>query len=132
MERIVIVAKNEVGVMADITRVLAEANINLESINTQGSGEQGHIIISTDETDRALRLLAASGYTAVTDDALIIRLRDEPGALARVSQRFGEEGVNIQSLHILNRLGGYATVALSTAPEDRARAESLVDRDSIV
>ena len=132
MERIVIVAKNEVGVMADITRVLAEANINLESINTQGSGEQGHIIISTDETDRALRLLAASGYTAVTDDALIIRLRDEPGALARVSQRFGEEGINIQSLHILNRLGGYATVALSTAPEDRARAESLVDRDSIV
>ena len=132
MERIVIMVKNEVGALARITRVLAEANINLESINTEDTGGQGTVIISADETDRALHLLTDAGYTAVTDDALLIRLKDEVGALARVSQRFSEAGINIQSLHILNRQGGYATVALSTAPADRALAETLVDRDSIV
>ena len=132
MERIIIMAKDEVGVLADITRVLAEANINLENIHTQVNGEQGNIIISADESDRALGLLTAAGYTALTDDAMLLRLKDEPGALARVSQRFSETGINIQSLHILNRQAGYATVALSTAPEDRALAETLLDRDSIV
>lgn len=132
MERIIIMAKDEVGVRADITRVLAEANINLESIHTQVNGEQGNIIISADESDRALGLLTAAGYTALTDDAMLLRLKDEPGALARVSQRFSEAGINIQSLPILNRQAGYATVALSTAPEDRALAETLLDRDSIV
>ncbi len=132
MERIVIMVRDEVGVLSDITRVLAEANINLETINTQVNGEQGNVIISTDDTDRALHVLTDAGYTAVTDDALLIRLKDETGALARVAQRFSEAGINIQSLHILDRMDGFATIALSTAPADRAKAEALVDRDSIV
>ena len=127
MERIVIMARDEVGVLADITTTLAHANINLESINTQVNGEQGIIIISTDDTDRALIALADAGYSAVTDEAMLIRLKDEPGALARIAQRFSEAGINIRSVHILDRKDGVATIALSTSPEDRQSAEALVD-----
>lgn len=127
MERIVIMARDEVGVLANITTTLAQANVNLESINTQVNGEHGTIIISTDDTDRALVALADAGYSAVTDDSMLIRLKDEPGALARVAQRFSEAGINIRSVHILDRKDGVATIALSTSPEDRERAETLVD-----
>ncbi len=127
MERIVIMARDEIGVLADITATLAQANVNLESINTQVNGEHGTIIISTDDTDRALVALADAGYSAVTDDALLIRLKDEPGALALIAQRFGEAGINIRSVHILDRKDGIATIALSTSPEDRQQAEALVD-----
>ena len=80
--------------------------------------------------DAALRALTDAGFKVVTDDALILQLPDEPGALAKVAQRFKDTGVNIQSLHILARHHGYTTVALSA--DDRTRAETLVDRDSIV
>ena len=126
MERIVIMARDEVGVLSDITGALASANINIQSINTQVNGEQGTIIISTDDTDRALLALAEAGYSAVTDDAMIIRLKDEPGALARIAQRFSEESINILSIHILDRKDGFATIALATSQEDRPRAEALV------
>lgn len=126
MERIVIMARDDVGVLSDITGALARANINLQSINTQVNGEQGTIIISTDDTDRALLALAEAGYSAVTDDALIVRLKDEPGALARIAQRFSEASINIRSIHILDRKDGFATIALSTSQEDRPRAEALV------
>lgn len=132
MERIVILARDEVGVLSDVTGVLAQANVNLESINTQVNGEHGTIIISTDDTDRALVALAEAGYSAVTDDALLIRLKDEPGALARVAQRFGDAGINIRSVHILDRTEGFATIALSTLPEDRPRAEELVSTEEKV
>ncbi len=132
MERIVIMARDEVGVLSDVTGVLAQANVNLESINTQVNGEHGTIIISTDDTDRALVALAEAGYSAVTDDALLIRLKDEPGALARVAQRFGDAGINIRSVHILDRTEGFATIALSTLPEDRPRAEELVSTEEKV
>lgn len=125
-------ARDEVGVLADITATLAQANINLESINTQVNGDQGTIIISTDDSDRALVALADAGYSAVTDDAMLIRLKDEPGALARIAQRFGEAGINICSVHILDRMDGIATIALSTAPDDRERAEALVDQSERV
>lgn len=129
MERIVVMARDEIGVLSDITGALARANINLQSINTEVNGEHGTIIISTDDTDRALVALAEAGYSAVTDDAMLIRLNDEPGALARIAQRFSEAGINIRSVHILDRKDGFATIALSTSPEDRRRAEDLVNAE---
>ena len=46
--RIVIMADNQVGAIADIATVLADAGVNLESINTQENNRQGAVIITTD------------------------------------------------------------------------------------
>ena len=130
MNRIIIMANNEVGVIADISRVMADNDINIETMTAQGPGGNGVVTLTTDDNDAALRALTDAGFKVVTDDALILQLPDEPGALAKVAQRFKDTGVNIQSLHILARHHGYTTVALSA--DDRTRAETLVDRDSIV
>lgn len=130
MQRIIVTVENEVGVLANITEVLAKEDINLASINTEGRGDSGLVILTTEECDRALHALMNAGYRAVTDDALIIKLRDEPGALAKVAARFRDAAVNIQSLHLLNRHGDYATVVLTA--DDRARAEALLDSETIV
>ena len=130
MNRIIIMANNEVGVIADISRVMADNDINIETMTAQGPGENDVVTLTTDDNDAALRALTDAGFKVVTDDALILQLPDEPGALAKVAQRFKDTGVNIQSLHILARHHGYTTVALSA--DDRTRAETLVDRDSIV
>ena len=130
MDRIIVTAHNQVGVVADIAAAMTQADINILTINTEGGGESGVIILSTDDNDAALDVLASAGFRAVLDEALVIRLKDEPGALAKVAARFKESGVNIQSLHILDRHRGYTTVALS--PDDRAKAEALLDDDAIV
>ena len=130
MERIVVITQDETGVIADIAQALANAGINIESLNTEKAGEQGIITLITDNTDRTLHALADAGFKATTDDSLIIRLPDEPGALAQVAQRFKDAGLNIQSLHILDRQAGYATVALSTS--DRSQALTLLDPESII
>lgn len=132
MKRIIIMVKNEVGVIADIARCLANADINMKTINTEATSEKGVIIITTDQDDLALQVLTREGFKAVTDEPLVIRLRDEPGALAKVAERFKTAQVNIQSLHILDRRADYATVAISLSPEDRAKAESLLDGETIV
>ena len=130
MDRIIVTAHNEVGLMADIADAMARADINILTINTDGVGENGVVVMTTDNNDAALDALAAAGFRAIIDEALVIRLKDEPGALAKVAARFKEAGVNIQSLHIIDRYHGYTTVALS--PDDRAKAETLVDSESIV
>ena len=130
MERIGIIVRDRVGLIADVARALADADVNIESLDTERAGEQGIITLMTDDTDRALHALKDAGYRAATDDSLIFRLPDQPGSLARVAERFKEAGVNIQSLHILDRRDGQATVALTTL--DRAQAEAMLDPDSIV
>ena len=71
-----------------------------------------------------------AGQSMAVDDVLVFRLRDEPGALAKVAEKFKHAGVNIQSLHILDRHGDYVTFALSS--DDREMAETLVGREAIV
>ena len=129
-KRIVIVANNEVGVVAGITRVLTDGGINLEGMDAQTSGDQGIIVLNADDTDRALALLNQAGYRAVGDDTIVLRLPDVPGALAEVADNLKQAGVNIQSLHILGRSAGYATVALTA--DDRGQAEAAIGPQSII
>ena len=128
--RIVVLANNEVGVIANITATLAAAGINLESINTEASPEREAVILTTDNADRALYVLNQAGYKAVGDEVLVLRLRDEPGALASVAERLKQAGINIQSLHILNRSGGHAMIALTT--DDRDRTEAAISGETII
>ena len=129
-ERIIIMVNNEVGVLADITGLLAAAGINVESMNTQTARERGAIIMTVNDTDHALSVLNQAGYKAVSDDSVVVRLRDEPGALAGVADRLRQAGVNIQNLHILARQDGYALIALTTS--DRAATEAAIRQEEIL
>ena len=130
MPRIIVMAKNEVGVIADISRALADSEINIETISAEALDDKGTIALTTDDYDGALRALTDAGFKTVTDDSLLVSLRDEPGALAKVAEKLKQGGVNIQSLHIVDRRGDFTTVAILT--DDRAKAEGLLDRESIV
>ena len=130
MPRIIVMAKNEVGVIADISRVLADNEINIETISTEALDDKGSISLTTDDYDGALRALTNAGFKTVTDDSLLVSLRDEPGALARVAEKLKQGGVNIQSLQIVDRRGDYTTVAIMT--DDRAKTEGLLDKESIL
>ena len=130
MNRIIVIANNEAGVIADIAAALAERNINIETISAEALGETGAITLTADDQDGALRALTDAGFKTVSDESLVLRLRDEPGALARLAERFKQADVSIQSLHILDRRNGYATVAISA--DDRGKAESLVEPETVV
>ncbi len=129
-ERIVIMVNNEVGVLAGITGALAEVGINVESINTQSAGDRGAVVLTANDTDHALAVLNQAGYKAVSDDAVVVRLRDEPGALSGVADRLKQAGVNIQNLHILARHDGHALIALTT--NDRAAAQAAISEEDIL
>ena len=130
MNRIIVMARNEVGVIADISRALADEGINIETISAEALADKGVITLTADSYDEALRVLTDAGFKTVSDDSLVLRLPDEPGALAKVAERFKDAGVNIQSLHIVERREGHTIVALSA--DDRAKAETLVDKATLV
>ena len=132
MKRIRVTARDKPGAVAAITEALAREGVNLVAINTERMGERGLVTLATedDDHDRALHCLTAAGYRAVTEEALLVRLRDEPGALAKVAARFRDAGLNIRSLHILDRHEDHATVALDV--EDPEAAAALLEPEERV
>ena len=58
MQRIIVSTKNEVGVIAGITAALADRGINIQSLDTEGVGDHGMVVITTDNDDGALLALS--------------------------------------------------------------------------
>ena len=121
MNRVVVTAKNEVGVIADISAALAGAGVNIQTINTESTNETGLVILTTEDNDAALKALTSAGHQAELSETLHIRLQDEAGTLASVSEKFKNAGQSIQSLHIVERGGGHAILALTAEDMDKAR-----------
>lgn len=121
MRAIRVIVPNRPGLLAELTEVLAESGISIEQIvvETQESGAIVRMEIERD--DEALKILTDRGYHAVTDDVLLARIEDRPGALARLSRVLADGKLNIRSLHHVRREEGEALVAISTDDNERAR-----------
>ena len=122
MKEISILVEDRPGILAEICALMAKHNINIENIGAETVGGTGIIVLSTDKYDEALRVLRSESYNAVTEESLLIKLEDKPGALARVAQRFKDANINIRGIHIVRRDGCFSIAAISTERTDEAMA----------
>ncbi len=121
MKQIVVVTGNRIGAIADISRILSEKGINIERLDTSGSKSHGAVILKTDNYDKALKALNDSGLKAVSEDALVLRLENKPGSLAKISGKLKDAGINIRSMHIIQKGEEHSLVAIATEENNRVR-----------
>ena len=131
MQRIVIMAENRIGVIAQIASTLAAGEVNLNSIATENEGQHGVVIITTDRTDHALAILNEAGFKAVSDEAILVQLPDQPGALADLAGAIKDAGLNISTFHIIERREDYATAAITTDDQEKAKT-ALANRYTVI
>lgn len=127
MKQLTVITANQTGDLADITTALAEQQINVENIEADGHGRRGVCVLTValDVYDEAIRTLRENTpFQVFTEDALVIRIEDRPGALAEIATRFKEASVSLRSMHIIQRNGGVSLASI--VAEDRARAQELV------
>ena len=115
MKQITIVAENHPGLLAEVTQALANENINIEDVDAESHENFAIIILQVDQYDAALQIINQQlGLKAVSEDVILVKLRDQPGALAHLSRRFGDEGIDIRSIRIVHRSGDESIVAICT------------------
>jgi hypothetical protein len=122
MKEIMIVTQNRAGLLADISEILAARGINIETIDADELHDTAVVELTVDHYDEALQSLRDAGFHAITEDALLVRLKDEPGALAKVAHKFKEANIDLRSVRFIRRQQGYAYVAIATDRTDEARA----------
>ncbi|NRA39654.1 MAG: ACT domain-containing protein [Planctomycetes bacterium] len=121
MKQITIVVDDRPGVLASICSVLACRHINIEGIEAEGVDDHGVISLSVDHYEDALHALTNAGFQVISEDALIIKLSDEPGALAGIAKRFSKAKINIRSMRIVRRDDGITLIALVTERCDKSK-----------
>jgi len=129
MKQITLIAASQDGLVAGVSKALAEAGVNMESFDAMDVQDRAVVTMTVDRYDEALLALRNAGYDAYSDDATIINIQDVPGALARVTQRLLEGGVKVRSIRSLNRQQGQTLVAV--AMDDATKGLDLI-RDLII
>lgn len=113
MKQITIIAPNEDGLIVKISKYLADEGINIESLNACSVQDRDVVTLIVDDYDRCLLLLRDNGYDAYSEDAQIINIKDEPGALAQITKRLADGGIPLRSIRILHRQNGGTILALA-------------------
>jgi hypothetical protein len=119
---LIITPPDHPGTLADIARRLGDRGVNITDIDVSDDHAHGVIRLHAEPYDNALRILSDAGYHAMSEDVLVIRIQDEPGAITGVAARFHEpSAINVLSLRILQRSNGWVTLLLGTSDNLGAR-----------
>jgi hypothetical protein len=123
MKQIHIVSTNRIGLIADLTEALARAEINIDSVDAEQVGDNAVIVLNVDQYGPALLCLREfQGIQIVTEDAILVKLKNQPGALAQVARRFTDAGISVRSVRFIERDDDFALVAISTDRTEAALA----------
>ncbi|MCX8195106.1 MAG: ACT domain-containing protein [Candidatus Micrarchaeota archaeon] len=121
MKQLTIVADDKVGLLADISYILGKARINIEALSTEVHGGKAVINISVKDDKKAIRLLEANNYKVLQSEVIIIKLKDEPGELAKVSEMLRSGGVKTNSVYLLARGDGISLDVLTVDKPKKAK-----------
>lgn len=118
LRQLSIFAENKPGRLEKVTRVLAEAGINILAVSISSSIDFGVIKFIVDKPDEAKEILSKSGFTVSLNPVLAIELVDKPGGLHRVAEILSKCNVNIENAHVF-------------VVESRAKAYLIVEVEDV-
>jgi hypothetical protein len=84
-------------------------------------GSYGCAVLSTSNDSAAREALRKARYTFVEGEVLNVGVEDRPGALANLTGRLAEAGVNITGVVVLSRHQGKAELGMTVDNVDLAR-----------
>lgn len=91
--------ENEAGRLAEVTKILNDAKVNLRALTIADAAEYGILRFVPDDSRKALSALEASQFTARATEVLAVEVADEPGELYRVMDLFRKNDLNIEYLY---------------------------------
>ena len=121
MEQITIIVDDKVGLLADISYILGKAKINIESLMVASMSGKAILTFFVKDEERATRILKASGYKVLESEILVVRLRDEPGQLSKMSSMLVSENISILNLYFIAKEKGSSIIALRVDKTKKAK-----------
>ena len=95
-----IFAENKRGAMNEITKVMTEAQINMNTLVTNDSAEFGIIRMLVSDTDKAFDSLKEAGYLCHCDAVAAAEIGDECGSLNALLEILNRGNINLDYLYV--------------------------------
>jgi len=99
INQISVFLENKSGRLAEVTKVLAEAEVNIKAMTIADTADFGILRLVVNDADKACQAFEKKGFTVRITKVLGIEIEDKPGGLHKVMEIFKNNGVNIEYLY---------------------------------
>ncbi|MDO4537865.1 MAG: hypothetical protein Q4B54_06865 [Coriobacteriales bacterium] len=96
IDQLTVFLPNEPGTLANMARVLGEANIQMHALMVADTADFGIVRIICDTPKAASQALADKGYRAATTQVLAVEVNNIPGGLAVILDKLAAVRLNVE------------------------------------
>ena len=123
VEQIAVFLENKSGLLAEITRILADNDINIRALSVADTADFGILRLIVDKVDLAKDVLRAGGFTVGKTNVVAVEVPDRAGGLASVLKVINEVGLNVEYMYaFVNKSGANAVLIFRFDEMDKAIA----------
>ena len=112
---------NRIGALAAVCEVLSGRGINIKAIATELMPDRGVIKFITSDELVTRHALKEAGFNFSEYEIVPVKLKDEPGELAKLARGLSNLNIDIESIFLLNREGGATEIAFKVNDLKNAR-----------
>ena len=121
VKQISIFLENKSGRLADVTRVLADNDINIRALSIADTNDFGILRLIVNTPEKAWKVLKEKGFTVSETEIIAVRIPDRPGGLAGILNILEKNQINIEYMYaFVGKSGTDAVVVIRIENIDRA------------
>lgn len=97
IQQLSVFIENKPGRLAEITEVLAEAEVDIRAISVADTSDFGILRVIVDRPKEAVIALKEHGMTVSLTNVLAVGISDEKGAFAKVIRVLANAGIDVNT-----------------------------------
>lgn len=121
VEQLSIFIENKSGRLAEITRILGDAGINIRALSLADTSDFGILRLIVNDVETAKGVLKEKGFTVNKTEVVAVEVPDQPGGLSTILQALDSELINVEYMYaFVERCGGNAVIIFRFDETDKA------------
>ncbi|MEG2428766.1 MAG: ACT domain-containing protein [Oscillospiraceae bacterium] len=121
IKQISVFIENKRGRLAEITKVLKEANIDIRALSIADTKDFGILRLIVNDADKAIDILKKDGFTVSITKVIGIGIDDKPGGLAKAMMVLNQNQISVEYMYaFISRTAQTAYVILRVEDNELA------------
>lgn len=99
IKQISVLLENKPGRLAKVSELLGKEGINIRAISVADTADFGIVRFIVDDSEKAIRVLTATGLPMKESEVVAVETPDHPGGLASVLKPLNDGEINVEYLY---------------------------------
>lgn len=125
VEQISIFLENKSGRLAEVTKILADADINIRALSLADTSDFGILRLIVNDTEKAKTILKEHGFTVGKNEVIAVEVPDRPGGLAGILDALKGKDVNVEYMYAFVERSGENAIIIFRFDEIEKAIDAL-------